>query len=282
LKWLPNIFATFVKAKAATSNMKNYTQTIPFQPANAGVEGSLSFNMIAVNGGQFDMGGESGYDDSLPVHKVEVSDFWIGEMLVTQDIWAAVMGNNPSYFVGQKRPVEQVSWEDITQKGGFLEKLNDLTVFTQGNPFSRPKGTNFRLPTEAEWEYAARGGAQGGGFPYSGSHRIHEVAWFDENSHLETKPVGLKLPNELGIYDMTGNVWEWCNDWYNGAYYQKCFEKGVVKNPTGAIEGQYRVYRGGSWVSTARLCRLMHRLNRTPSNRNSRFGFRLVLSTLSV
>lgn len=270
--------------------MENHRQRILLTPNHEGERGASNlpfevegFNMIAVKGGQFDMGGESLDKDSLPVHRVEVSDFWMGEMLVTQELWEAVMGNNPSFFVGKNRPVEQVSWEDITQKGGFLDKLNKMTLFTEGSPFSRPKGMTYRLPTEAEWEYAARGGRESGGFPeYSGSHRFNEVAWYDENSHRETKPVGLKLPNELGIYDMTGNVWEWCNDWYDSEYYQKCLKKGVVKNPLGVEKGRYRVLRGGSWNYGAQNCRLTFRLIYTPSFRDDNMGFRLVLSSLSV
>jgi formylglycine-generating enzyme required for sulfatase activity len=251
--------------------MKNHPQHLPGLPE--------PFLMVAVPGGRFDMGGES-WDNkrSMPIHPVELDDFWMGEHPVTQALWMAVMGeaDNPSHFKGLTRPVETVSWELIDQE--FLRQLNKITLD------SRPPGTVYRLPTEAEWEYAARGGKHGKEKPYlfSGSEISDEVGWYNENSHGETKPVGLKLPNELGIFDMSGNVWEWCVDWYGGDYYQKCLDEGMVKNLKGPEKGSYRVLRGGSWLGYARLCRSTYRDSITPAARDGGIGFRLVLSALPV
>lgn len=175
---------------------------------------------------------------------------------MTQALWQAVMGSNPSGFKGSNLPVERVSWEDCQ---AFITKLNQLT------------GKTFRLPTEAEWEYAARGGAKSRGYKYSGSNNIDDVAWYDDNSDDETHPVKTKAPNELGLYDMSGNVFEWCNDWYGD------YSRSAQTNPTGPNTGSFRVYRGGSWVSGAGSCRVSFRNYDYPGYRFNLLGFRLVL-----
>jgi formylglycine-generating enzyme required for sulfatase activity len=169
------------------------------------------------------------------------------------------MGSNPSNFSGcDQCPVENVSWNDIEE---FIRKLNQLT------------GKSYRLPTEAEWEYAARGGNKSRGFTYSGGNDLGSVGWYDGNSGSKTHPVGQKAANELGIYDMTGNVWEWCSDWYGS--YTSSFQR----NPGGPSSGQNRVLRGGSWFGNSRGCRVSHRSNHDPDYRiNYGLGFRLVLS----
>jgi len=182
------------------------------------------FHLVEVKGGTFLMGSEDedAYNWEKPAHSVKVSDFWMGEYVVTQALWKAVMGeeNAPFYFQGDERPAETISWNLINDE--FLPRLNALT------------GENYRLPTEAEWEYAARGGIFQSPYQYAGSNRLEDVGWYDENSHLETKPVGLKKPNALGLFDLSGNVYEWCADWWSdGDYYQKCKDDGIVENPTG-------------------------------------------------
>ena len=223
----------------------------------------VSFTMIAVEGGTFKMGAtsEQGGDadnDEKPVHNVTLSDYYIGETEVTQELWQAVMGKNPSNFKGNKKPVEQVSWNDCQE---FIKKLNQLT------------GKNFRLPTEAEWEYAARGGNKSQGYKYSGSNTIDNVAWYTSNSGSQTHDVKTKQANELGIYDMSGNVYEWCQDWYGSNYYSSSPET----NPTGPTSGSYRVLRGGSWNNRARYCRVSYRGSYYPGFGFNYFGFRLAL-----
>jgi formylglycine-generating enzyme required for sulfatase activity len=213
--------------------------------------------MIFVDGGTFQMGSTSGEIDEKPVHSVELSSFSIGKYEVTQAQWKAVMGKNSSKFVGcDNCPVEQVSWDDIQK---FILKLNQLT------------GKKYRLPTEAEWEFAARGGIKGKGYKYSGSNSIGDVAWCSKNSTNKTHPVGLKKPNELGIYDMSGNVWEWCSDWYDK--YDSI--KQVI--PMGPNSGKLRVLRGGSWFVDASYCGSTYRSGDVPNIRSSASGFRLVL-----
>ena len=175
---------------------------------------------------------------------------------MTQALWQAVMGSNPSYFSGSNKPVECVSWNDCQD---FISRLNALT------------GENFRLPTEAEWEYAARGGNKRGGYMYVGSNTIDNVAWYDDNSGSQTHNVATKSPNELGLYDMSGNVWEWCQDWY-GSY-----SSGSQTNPTGPSSGSDRVFRGGSWDYFARNCRVSYRFILTPGYRGVNVGLRLAL-----
>jgi len=216
----------------------------------------VSFTMIPIEGGTFQMGSTTGYDNEKPVHQVTVSSFSIGQTEVTQELWQAVMGSNPSNFKGSKRPVEMVSWNDCRT---FITKLNQLT------------GKTFRLPTEAEWEYAARGGNKSKGYIYSGSNEIDDVAWFTSNSSNTTHDVATKSPNELGIYDMSGNVGEWCQDWYSSSYYSSS----PTNNPTGPTSGYSRVERGGSRISSATNCRVAYRGGSGPSGTGNFLGLRL-------
>ncbi len=224
--------------------------------------------MVQVEGGQFQMGlskeDPDAYGDESPVHYVLLDTFFIGKFQVTQAFWQAVTGENPSNFRGENRPVEQVSWDDITKI--FLPKLNELTQ------------KNYRLPTEAEWEFAARGGNLSENYKFSGSDKLRQVAWFAENSDNQTHEVGQRTANELGVFDMSGNVWEWCADWFGDKYYEECFQNGVVKNPTGADGGVDRVYRGGSSFDDPRYCRVSYRYPDGPSSRYGYLGFRLALS----
>ena len=226
--------------------------------------GNLIDNMVAVKGGTFTMGAtsEQGNDaerDEKPTHNVTLSDYHIGKYEVTQEEWQAVMGKNPSYFKGAKRPVEKVSYKDCDE---FIRRLNALT------------GIEFMLPSEAQWEYAARGGNMSRGYKFSGDNTIDNVAWYSSNSGSETHPVGQKKPNELGLYDMTGNVWEWCSDYYGD------YSKGSQTNPTGPTKdkwgGSNRVDRGGCWNGGARGCRVSDRDSGSPGYGNSSLGLRLV------
>ena len=223
--------------------------------------GNIVYNMKRVDGGTFTMGATSemskpSYDEK-PKHQVTLSSYSIGETEVTQALWQAVMGSNPSHFKGDNLPVEQVSWDDCRE---FIRKLNTLT------------GQRFRLPTEAEWEFAARGGNRSNHTQYSGSSRIEEVAWYEDNSGQKTHPVKTKKANELGLYDMTGNVREWCQDGY-GKY-----SKGAQNNPIGPGSGSYRVIRGGSWGNTPWYCRSSDRKCLALDACNYDLGLRLALS----
>ena len=224
--------------------------------------GGVSFTMVAVQGGTFTMGGtsEQGSDAvhwEKPPHNVTLSSYYIGQTEVTQELWQTVMGVNPSYFTGSKKPVESVSWEDCQE---FIKRLNEIT------------GRHFRLPTESEWEYAARGG-HSGGYKYSGSDNIYDVAWLGESSpDYGTHAVGTKLPNELGLYDMSGNVWEWCQDWIGD------YSSITQTNPTGPSSGSRRVIRGGGWTTIAGGCRVSFRFGSLPVDRNiGDNGLRLAL-----
>ena len=226
------------------------------------VKDGISIEMVKVEAGTFMMGAtpemEKPNSDEKPLHQVTlINDYYMGKYEVTQALWEAVMGSNPSYFKGDNLPVEKVSWNDCQE---FISKLNSLT------------GRKFRLPTEAEWEYAARGGKKSRGYQYSGSRKISYVAWYKDNSAYKTHPVGTKQANELGIYDMSGNVYEWCLDWY-GSY-----SSSSQTNPTGADSGSFRVFRGGGWGIYARGCRLSYRYIFTPDDRRSYLGLRLALS----
>jgi len=219
----------------------------------------VEFKMIVVNGGTFRMGRKSflSLSDESPVHDVTLSDYYIGEAEVTQELWQAVMGSNPSHFTGNlQRPVENVSWNDCQT---FIRKLNELT------------GGSFRLPTESEWEYAARGGQKSQGYEYSGSNNIYDVAWYWDNSNNTTHHVKAKSPNELGIYDMSGNVWEWCEDWYGD------YSSADQTNPKGASSGFYRVNRGGSWYGYATALNCTYRNYSMPTGAYNYLGLRLAM-----
>ena len=232
------------------------------------------FHLHLVPGGTFLMGSSNDEPDASdrekPAHPVELDPFYIAEFPVTQDLWMAVMGENPSGFPGERRPVENVSWNDITKR--FLPALN------------KKCGKAYRLPTEAEWEYAARGGPfwKDEGYRYAGSDDLGQVGWYAENSGNETHEVGLLLPNALGLYDMSGNVWEWCADWFSDEWYAECAARGTVKNPPGPEKGDYRVSRGGGYFNDAQFCRAAYRSRNDPAHRDGGIGFRLVLSPQSV
>ena len=230
----------------------------------------VAFTMVAIEGGTFTMGataeqGSDAYDDESPTHQVALSSYCIGETEVTQALWQAVMGSNPSYFTGNlQRPVDHVSWNDCQT---FITRLNELT------------GKQFRLPTEAEWEYAARGGNKSQACKYAGSNTLGDVAWYIENCYAlgssspdyGTHAVATKAPNELGLYDMSGNLWEWCQDLY-GSY-----GSDAQTDPTGVVSGSNRVRRGGSWVCLARYCRVSRRQQDAPTVADDHLGFRLAL-----
>ena len=235
-------------------------------PQLVAVEGSQTFTvngakftMVPVEGGTFTMGatseqGSDVWDEEKPAHKVTLSDYYIGQTEVTQALWKAVMGSNPSDSKGDNLPVEQVSWDDCQV---FIQNLNQLT------------GKQFRLPTEAEWEYAARGGRKSRGYKYAGGNDIGSVAWCDGNSGNETHPVGTKQANELGVYDMSGNVWEWCSDRYGD------YQSSSQSDPQGPSSGSRRVFRGGSCYDSAGYCRVSSRYGDTPDYRYIILGLRL-------
>jgi len=241
------------------------TPTGPQDPTNPSKQtynvAGVSFNMVRVDGGTFWMGATAEQVDDAtsyekPVHQVSLNAYYIGETEVTQELWNVVMGSNPSYSSGNKRPVEQVSWNDCQD---FIAKLNQMT------------GQKFRLPTEAEWEFAARGGTKSQGYKYAGSNTIDDVAWYNDFSNETTRDVGTKQANELGIYDMSGNVDEWCQDWYDD------YSSNAQTSPSGPSTGSYRVHRGGSWGSFARGCRVSLRGYGTLTGTSGTQGLRLAL-----
>ncbi len=221
----------------------------------------VNFDMLAVEGGTFTMGCTNQQSDCVidekPAHQVSVSDYYIGKYEITQNQWILIMNKNPSSMKGNNLPVENVSWNEVQE---FITKLNMKT------------GKTFRLPTEAEWEFAAKGGNHSKGNDFSGSYSIEEVAWYKFNSDTNSHQVGQKKANELGIYDMTGNVCEWCSDWYGD------YSSGDQNNPQGAPTGQDRVVRGGGWYFNPQNCRVSSRLNIRPKKTYNSIGFRLVLA----
>ena len=282
-----------------------FEQTLP--------DASTRFRMVHVPGGTFLMGSAEGSpeatDREFPQHEVALSDFWMGECPVTQALWEAVMGDNPARFIDRMRPVEQVSWFDAAV---FCNRLSILAGFTpayltpagdvyglsadgawtlpnKGEVRRNAKADGYRLPTEAEWEYAARGGPywiaapygsdkelqiadlnephQAAGYAYAGSDLLDQAGWTNRNDG--TQQAGLLLPNTLGLYDLSGNVWEWCQDWY-GKY-----SSDKQQQPASPVSGSYRVIRGGSWNYTSQDCRVAFRSDDIPGNYNGYIGFRL-------
>ena len=243
-------------------------QSAPQADAEIFTVNGVSFEMIHVDGGTFTMGatpeqGDDAINWEFPAHEVCVSDFSIGKTEVTQELWEAVMGYNPSRFTATQRPVETVSWDDCH---AFVFRLRELT------------GRRFRLPTEAEWEYAARGGSQSQGYKYAGSNDINSVAWYYDNSNGATHPVGLKQPNELGLFDMNGNVMEWCQDCH--ANYNN-YSDGIAYNPWGSDDLYFKAIRGGNFKSNNRDCRVSSRSNYYREVREDYHGLRLAISELS-
>ena len=269
-----NGYKSLTKQISITENSENELFNLE-KENNLIFEDLAKTEMVFVQGGTFTMGctyeqGTDCYDNEKPVHQVTLSDYYIGKYEVTQGLWKKVMGSNPSKFsdCGDDCPVENVSWDDCQT---FISKLNQLT------------GKKYRLPTEAEWEYAARGGrgvarnVPAGNAQlqtkYAGSNALDEVAWYNDNSNSQTHTVGTKKPNALGVYDMSGNVWEWCNDWYDK------YSISGVKNPQGAKAGSDRVVRGGSWYHIGRYDRVSYRDNGDPSYSDYDSGIRLVFSS---
>jgi formylglycine-generating enzyme len=216
------------------------------------------------------MMGSNEYDDEKPIHPVSIPDFWIAKTPTTQAQWKAIMGeeNNPSYFEGDTRPVETISWDKIMQE--FLPHINEKLVDLQ-LPYK------CKLPSEAKWEYAARGGIYWKEMlRFSGSNRLEEVGWYGQNSNDETKPVCLKAPNQLGIYDMSGNVWEWCeDDWHEN--YEGAPKKGESWINEKQNNTKKVVLRGGSWNCGDNGCRSTLRFRDQTDYDYDDFGFRFAL-----
>lgn len=244
----------FVRAYATNDLGTGYGEEIEFTTTVY-----KDIEMVSVEGGTFEMGSNDGYSDEEPIHSVTISSFEIGKYEVTQEQWKKVMGSNPSHLKGDILPVDRVSWDDVQT---FITKLNEQT------------GLEYRLPTEAEWEFAARGGVLANSTIYAGSNTIGDVAWSDDNSGNKPHAVGGKQANELGIYDMSGNVYEWCNDWYGSTYYSSS----PTDNPQGPSTGFYRIFRGGSWYYVPYRCRVAHRSSYYQTSKNYYVGFRLALS----
>ena len=258
--------ATITAQSVSNKNVKASCIVKVVQETRTFIVGGVIFNMKYVEAGTFQMGSTTGDSDEIPVHSVTITkDYYIGETEVTQALWKAVTGNSPTtdgntwsttYGLGDNYPAYYISYEDVQK---FITKLNSMT------------GETFRMPTEAEWEFAARGGNKSKGYTYSGSNTIGDVAWYTDNSSSKTHTVKTKAANELGIYDMSGNVWEWCSDWY-GTY-----SSSAQTDPTGPTTGTYRVYRGGSRFNAALGCRCASRYSYIPSDRDDDLGFRLAL-----
>lgn len=286
-----------------TTSSKPYTEFI--LPGT-----STSFRMLPVPGGTFRMGAskdpaDPNYDpearDNETPHLVSLDAFWLAETPVTQALWTALMGKNPAHFTenGENLPVEQVSWFDAAAFCNRLSLALDRPAVyldeqgriwgqqaagrwdwpNEGSLRRDPTANGFRLPTEAEWECAARGGPSAPELStpshrYAGSDLLEQVGWFDDNAGDSTRPVGLLLPNELGLFDLSGNVFEWCEDWY-GAY-----EKATKPNPKGPDQGDYRVMRGGHWINFRQYCRTAYRDFDAPGYRGNFVGFRLALQSV--
>lgn len=236
-----------------------YMLFFPYQLWNQAPSGEPPTDMVMVKGGKFIMGNNEGKLNARPAHEVELSDFYIGKYEVTQGLWHRVMNSDTSGTnYCSNCPVYDKKWDSIQL---FITKLNQLS------------GKKYRLPTEAEWEYAAMGGQLSKGYKYCGSDSVGEVAWYRPNADMKTHPVGLKKPNELGLYDMSGNVWEMCSDWFDAKFYKHS----STKNPIQTKRKRLRVLRGGSWRSEEERCRVRARNKDVYDHHISNGGFRLVM-----
>jgi len=256
-------FVSFAQAKSADG---------PIAPAKQSrIIPDLGIECVYIKAGTFQMGSaESGPDDEKPVHQVKISrDYWMGACEINQAQWRAMMGTDPSKNKGDKLPVEMVSWDQVND---FCLKLTQR----ERKASRLPDGYVYRLPTEAEWEYAARGGNKSKDFTYPGSNDPEEVAWHHPGSMDQTHSVGTKRPNELGLYDMAGNVWEWCLDWYATDYYSKSPQEDPLNKDKG--DKTYRLCRGGSWGLYPTHCRSANRGGGTPTGKFYSYGFRVVLA----
>ena len=265
-KWLNITNTTSSRNQQTHQPSPYYRESIPEEKDLTFSIKGVSFKMVKVAGGTFTMGATAeqekwAYVYERPAHQVTLSDYYIGQTEVTQALWTAVMGWNHSKFEGDNLPVEQVSWKDCQT---FIEKLNSMLS-------NELDGMRFVLPTEAQWEFAARGGNKSKGYMYAGSNNIDNVAWYWSNSGKQTNPVAQKQPNELGLYDMNGNVWEWCQDWYGN------YSSNAQTNPQGPARGTNRVFRGGSWRYFTEYCRVSYRWGYKPGDRIYFLGLRLCL-----
>ncbi len=265
---------------------------------------AATYRLLHIPGGSFWLGShaqeEDAHESEQPAHEIKISDFYLGEYQVTQEYWQALMGDNPAYFKGERRPVENVSWYDaavfcnrLSLQSGFrpcyylvepgtgqYSKIfgqsakGNWDLPNKGDVVLDPSANGYRLPSEAEWEYAARGGAytHASRMTYAGSENLAQCGWYGENSQNETKEVGLLLPNALGLYDLSGNVWEWCGDWYSD------YPKERKKDPQGADGGRARIVRGGSCFNRSQRCRVALRRSYEPEYRDNYLGFRLARS----
>jgi formylglycine-generating enzyme required for sulfatase activity len=265
--------------KQAKKRMKAAAKDLP------GFKNLEGIDLILVKGGTFTMGDNNGKDREKPEHEVTLDSFYIGKYQVTNEQYAKFLNAYGSDTVKEgeykgETMIEEHKWGVKNENGiwkpqkGYENHPVVLVTWYGANEFCKFYGG--RLPTEAEWEYAARGGKKSKGYKYAGSNNVDEVAWYRENSGIHTHEVGTKKPNELGIYDMSGNVWEWCEDWYDENYYQYCKNNNIRENPVNAKNGSFRLLRGGSWGNDSYNVRVAHRGNNSPYYRSFNFGFRVV------
>lgn len=241
------------------------------------LSGAMSIPLVYVKGGRCEIGDESESDGwEKPVHEVELSDFWIGQYPVSQRLWDFVMSEAEqsesvsTHWQGADRSMESISWNDCQR---FIDRLN-AQLGLSGD-------LAFRFPTSAEWEYAARGGIYSRKTPFAGSAQLDKVGWYEQNSFGQTHPQGLKLPNELGLYEMSGGLWEWAGDWYDENYYAECSKSSLTLDPQGPESGHRRVLRGGSWNDGERDCGVAVRGSSHPDYRSRRYGLRLSRTKIS-
>jgi formylglycine-generating enzyme required for sulfatase activity len=242
----------------------------------------MQYSLQFIDGGSFERGSSTGDEDELPIKKVKLDNFYIGITEVTQQQWEGIMGDNPSQSKGNNLPVERVSWYDAVKfcnAASLVDGLDPVYEIKEKQVTCNFKANGYRLPTEAEWEYAARGGRNHNTYPYSGSENIDDVAWYRTGDLSQPQPVGSKMYNSVGLHDMSGNVWEWCWDWYSAAYYS---DSSSLNNPTGPKTGTQKTIRGGSWYVNAEFCRVTNRSNRDPEKQLFYDGLRIARSEIKT